>query len=237
MHPLIRKRLDPEQLGEGRSDFSARIQVLIEQYFGISAFNYNVNFNGGRAARLRETSLIPCVRQFRKTHYTNNTRMQFQYEISAEEYVAGQTLYCKLMHGSNGFLKPVAWGLGGLCFLATAWSERDIDWPAILLSLTAAWFIYCAIVQTLPAFYFRSRYPKSEFSDHPFQADVTQEGFHVSDDLRAWHIKWPGVQAKGENRDVFVFYSANTVFIFGKKYLSDQQQSELRQLAGLTSAV
>jgi len=39
---------------------------------------------------------------------------------------------------------------------------------------------------------------------------------------------------KGEDKSVFMLYVEGTLFIFGKKYLTDEQQHELRRLAAIS---
>jgi hypothetical protein len=60
-----------------------------------------------------------------------------------------------------------------------------------------------------------------------------EDYFEVVGEFCTWRIKWPGVSLKGENNDVFVFYAENYVFIFGKKYLNNAEQDELRRLIGI----
>jgi hypothetical protein len=75
--------------------------------------------------------------------------------------------------------------------------------------------------------------PESRTGGKTFKADLSEEGFEVSGDECNWRVRWRGVRVKGENESVLVLYGANTVFIFGKKYLSHEQQQEFRKLAGL----
>ena len=49
-------------------------------------------------------------------------------------------------------------------------------------------------------------------------------------------VQWQGIGLKGENEKVFMICSTGgTIFMFGKKYLTDEQQQELRRLSGLAS--
>lgn len=68
-----------------------------------------------------------------------------------------------------------------------------------------------------------------------FKADVNEDGFEVTGDLCSWHVRWLRVRPKGENERVFIFtlYPEGTIFMFGKRYLNDEQQQELRRLSGL----
>jgi hypothetical protein len=42
-------------------------------------------------------------------------------------------------------------------------------------------------------------------------------------------VAWSEVHLKGENKRVFMFYAKGTIFIFGKKYLTDEQQRDIRR--------
>jgi hypothetical protein len=75
--------------------------------------------------------------------------------------------------------------------------------------------------------------PHREVRGKKFEASMGEDYFEVAGEFCTWRIKWPGVSLKGENKDVFVFYAENYVFIFGKKYLNNAEQDELRRLIGI----
>jgi len=62
---------------------------------------------------------------------------------------------------------------------------------------------------------------------------VSDDGFDVAGDTCTWRVRWQGVRLKAENKRVFMFCSYGTIFIFGKQYLANEQQEELRRLGGL----
>lgn len=134
--------------------------------------------------------------------------------------------------GPNGEPDPF---LAGLIFLGTAWDERFNDLSPFLLAFVGAWLIYYGTVTLFPARYFRRVYQKSEVVGKRFNAEIKEEGFEVTGDLYSWGVQWPGVRVKGENELVFMLSSNNTIFMFGKKYLSRDQEQELRRLSGLVS--
>jgi len=69
-----------------------------------------------------------------------------------------------------------------------------------------------------------------------FAADVDENGFEIKGEFCDWRVKWLGVTLRGEDRRVFIFVSGGTIFIFGKKFLSGEQQEDLRRLSGLPQA-
>jgi hypothetical protein len=161
--------------------------------------------------------------------------MRFEYEITADEYAASQLLYHKLSVGRKRVERVVGSFLAGLIFLGTAWTERSNDLSPLLLAIVGAFWIYSGAVTLFPARYFRRVYRKSEVVGKRFNAEINEEGFEVTGDLYSWGVRWPGVRVKGENELVFMLSSNKTIFMFGKKYLSSDQQQELRKLSGLMS--
>jgi hypothetical protein len=158
--------------------------------------------------------------------------MHFEYEITADQFVASQLLYHKLS-GGRKHGGAVQWILAGIILVAIAWSEWSLNWTPILLALMGTWCICSAVESLFPARYFRSAYPKSDLAGERFKADVGDDGFEVTGDQCGWRVRWPGVRVKGENEQVFMLYSHGTMFIFGKKYLNSEQQGHLRRLSGL----
>jgi hypothetical protein len=162
--------------------------------------------------------------------------MHFEYEITADEFSASQVLYYKLSTRRRPVYKSsVFWILLGLWFVVVAWNEHSLNWASAVLVPTGAWWIYVGIVGLFPTWYFRNHYKNAERWGEHFSVDANETGFEVVGNLCSWRIKWEGVKLKGEDKKVFMFYSANTVFSFGKKYLSEEQQQELRKLSGMNA--
>jgi hypothetical protein len=160
--------------------------------------------------------------------------MQFNYEISADEYVAGQRLYLRLKKGRNHTYSAVSWLVIGLLFVFIAWEEAHNQAPLpFILAVPGFWLIYCGTVSLFPARYIRRAYRSSDIAGKKYRAEVNEEGFQVAGDVCNWRIQWAGVSAKGENEIVFILFAANTIFMFGKQYLTSEQQTELRRLAAL----
>lgn len=66
-----------------------------------------------------------------------------------------------------------------------------------------------------------------------YHADLDNHGFSVRGDSCSWQVPWTEVQHKGEDDRVFMFSGKATIFMFGKEYLTDEQQREIRQFAAL----
>ena len=159
--------------------------------------------------------------------------MQFEYEITAEEYVASQVLYWRLSSGRKFRDRLAACVLGGVFFLVLAWNEPVFNWATVTLAAMGLWRIYSGLMSIFPRFYLRRAYRGTELAGKKYQADVNEEGFEVVGDLCSWRVRWAGVRLKGENKSVFILFTDSVIFMFGKKYLNNEQQSELRKFAGL----
>ena len=159
--------------------------------------------------------------------------MHFDYEIAPDEYVASQLL-CYKLSGRKRIHKAFGWILIGLLLIDVAWNKCAGDSDPLLLAIIGACFIYIGVVCFQPARLLRRAYQKTELAGKRFQADVNEDGFEVTGDLHSWRVRWQGVRLKGENEKVFIFYSAGTLFMFGKKYLDSEQQKELRRFSVLT---
>jgi hypothetical protein len=155
--------------------------------------------------------------------------MQFDYEIPAYEYGSAQVMY---YHGSHRRLikKAIGWGLAGLLFVLTA-LFRFADFGPFLLLLTGLWFIYIAIVYLFPMRQIRRYYSKTGLAGKTYHAEADESGFSVTGNSCSWRALWTETSVKRENKRVFLFVAKETLFIFGKQYLTEEQQNELRRLA------
>jgi hypothetical protein len=93
--------------------------------------------------------------------------------------------------------------------------------------------IYYGVGNFFPARHFRRAFHGAGLAGKKFKADVNEDGFEVTGDVCSWRIRWPGVQLKGEDERVIMLSSGGTIFMFGKKYLNNEQIQELRRLSGL----
>jgi hypothetical protein len=157
--------------------------------------------------------------------------MQFNYEIPLEEYAAAQVLYYRAYAKGKPVKRALAWVLLGLFFVFIAVFRRSVDWPPILLFLTGAWFIYGGIVSLFPTRHYRSKNPRSGLAGKNYHVELDENGFSVSGDSCGWRVLWTEVQLKSEDKRVFMFSAKGTIFIFGKKYLTDEQQESIRGFA------
>jgi hypothetical protein len=59
------------------------------------------------------------------------------------------------------------------------------------------------------------------------------DGFFVSGNECSWCVLWPEALLKGKDKLIFMFCGKGTIFIFGKRYLTVEQQQALRYLTAI----
>jgi hypothetical protein len=162
--------------------------------------------------------------------------MHFEYEIGPEEFVRSQVLYFKLSSGRKRARGIAVAILGGLLFIFAAFSRTNFGWDDFFLILLALWWLYAGFQKLLPGPFYRRAYKSADLAGKKFKADVNDAGFEVSGEDCAWRVQWTGVRLKAEDERVFMICSTGTIFMFGRKYLTNEQQQEFRRLAGLVSS-
>jgi hypothetical protein len=159
--------------------------------------------------------------------------MRFDYEITLDEYVGAQHLYYKLT-GTNDLRTYVPWILAGLFFIIVEYNDFMDDalrFASLLLAGIGIWWIFVSVKALFVMPRLRRAYVESKLEGTKFSAIVDQRGFSVVGDLCSWQVHWEGVSLRGENAQAFILDGANTLFVFGKRYLTAEQQEELRTLS------
>ena len=158
--------------------------------------------------------------------------MQFDYEVPIEEYAAGQVLYYKARFKAVFVQRAILWISLGIFFVLLVGFRFGADWLRILLLMIAACFFYIGGSHLFPTRYCRRCYPKSGLAGKVYHAELAENGFSVTGDGCSWRVLWPEVRFKGEDHCVFMFTAKGTIFTFGKKYVTDDQQKAIRQFGG-----
>jgi len=168
---------------------------------------------------------------------SSSTTVEFEYEITADDYAAASILSFKL---SRNRLTLALWLFAGLFLVLLALLEKDRGWSPILLGAVGVWWMWAGIARLFPgesfSRHYRKRYQQLSLRGRKYTASLTDSGFQVAGENSSWRIPWSDVSQKGEDNRVFMFYCRGVLFIFAKRSLGDEQQSLIRTLSGLPSA-
>jgi hypothetical protein len=160
--------------------------------------------------------------------------MEFDYEISADDYADAVVLYHKL---SRKRTASSGWLLAGISLLVVGLIERDRGLSPILLGAVGIWWIWAGLARVFPGIslrrYYRKYYQQLSLKGKKYRANLDGNGFQVVGENCGWNYRWVDALQKGEDKRVFMLYCDGVFFIFAKRYLADEQQTELRSLAGL----
>jgi hypothetical protein len=158
--------------------------------------------------------------------------MRFEYQIPMDVYVACQLLHYKVTN-PNHARDGLAWMALGSGFILVAWIEGRLGWAPVLLALTGAWFVYCAFGMLFLKRHYRRAYRSTNVAGETYIAEVRSDGFDVRHPSYSWSVQWSAVQVKAEADCALMLASECTIFMWGKQYLTEEQQEQIRLLAGL----
>jgi hypothetical protein len=159
--------------------------------------------------------------------------MQFEYEISADDYAAAQILYRRLKRNR---IPEVGWLLLGGVLTWIGLREQGLGLSPIVLAGIGVYCMWAGVGRVFPASLRRNylrHYRTLEHQGTKYRADANETGVEIAGGNTSWWVPWGDVSIKGEDPKVFMFYSKGTLFIFAKRFLQDVQHRELRTIAGL----
>jgi hypothetical protein len=162
--------------------------------------------------------------------------MEFEYEITADDYAAANVLYHRLISARQ---RGSEWFLAGAIFLIIALVERERGLSPVLLGAIGIWWMGAGLGRVFPRLlrgYYRRYYKRVGLAGQKYYAKLNEEGFQVAGNYCTWQNRWADVSPEGEDNCVFMLFSHGFLFIFAKRYLTDEQQQALRTLAGLSGA-
>ncbi len=162
--------------------------------------------------------------------------MEFEYEVSADDYADASILYYRLNRRRLGANTGSFFIFGGF-LLMVGLIEWEKGLSPLLLVVLGGFTIWFGVVNAFPRLSSRKKLRKNfrEFGidGKKYQANVNEEGLNIAGDSATWSRSWADISLKGEAKQLFMFYSRGTLFIFAKRYLTDEQQGTLRGLSGL----
>jgi hypothetical protein len=162
--------------------------------------------------------------------------MDFEYEVSADDYVDALILYYRVNRRRLGADTGMYFIIAGL-LLSVGLAERERGMSPLLVVAFAALMLWIGIVHVFPRLSSRRSYRRNfrelGIEGKKYEANVSEKGLNIAGDDTTWRRQWSDISSKGEDRQLFMLYSRGTLFIFAKQYLTDDQQRELRTLASL----
>ena len=159
--------------------------------------------------------------------------MEFEYEITADDYAAANVLY----HRLTPLRRRSEWFWAGAILLIVALVEREHGLSPVVLGAIGIWWMWAGLGRIFPRLlrrYYRRYYKRVGLAGQKYRATLNEDGFQVVGDYCTWHNRWTDVSPKGEDDRIFMLFAHGTLFIFAKRYLSDERQKTLRTLAGLS---
>lgn len=164
--------------------------------------------------------------------------MQFEYEVSADDYADALILYYRLSRTRPGASTGTYFLFGGF-LLAVGLVERERGLSPLLLVALGALIVWFGVVSFFPRLSsrrnYRKHYRELGIEGKKYDANVDEEGLNIAGDDTTWSREWPDISSKGEDKQLFMFYSRGTLFIFAKLYLTDEQQRALRSLTSISA--
>jgi len=162
--------------------------------------------------------------------------MEFEYEITADDYAAANVLYHRLISARQ---RGSEWFLAGAILLIIALVERERGLSPVLLGAIGIWWMGAGLGRVFPRLlrgYYRRYYRRLGLAGQKYNAKLNEDGFQVAGNYCTWHNRWANASPKGEDDRVFMFFCHGTLFIFAKRHLADEDQQNLRTLSGLSGA-
>jgi hypothetical protein len=162
--------------------------------------------------------------------------MEFEYEVSAADYYDASIFYYRLNR------RRLAAGSGSLFIfggflIVVGLIEKEKGLSPLLLIALGAILIWFGVVGFFPRLSPRKRFRKCfkelGIEGKKYRAAVDTEGINIVGDDTTWSRRWSDISSKGEDDKLFLFCSKFTMFIFAKRYLTEEQQQELRSFISL----
>lgn len=159
--------------------------------------------------------------------------LKFTYEITEDDYVACQLLHYEAKYGKKrNTQNALAWILLGIFLIVVAYNAQEVSWPTVLLAMSGAYWTFSGVNAMFLVRHFRRFYPGTKLQGKKFNAVIDEQGIEISSNVTYTKSKWSDVTVRSEGKDAFMLYSQEsaTLWMFGKKYLNDEQQREMVRL-------
>jgi hypothetical protein len=161
--------------------------------------------------------------------------MHFEYQVSIDEYASASLLYWELTSGRSRIERALFWIAAGAALVVIAWTESPLLRSIVMTAVGALWIYEGGLRNLVPESYLYRNYSGERLHGRTFRAEINEEAFEVTTGSWNWRVPREGIRLRAEDERVFLAYSFGTMFIFGKKYLTPEQQQDIRRLLGTNS--
>jgi YcxB-like protein len=165
--------------------------------------------------------------------------IQFSYEITQQDFVEGNALICAKLKRRRSWIVSLL----GVAVIAVPFSQVGPDgymqvdlassWPFFLMGLL---LMYWGIRYQSPRYLARLAYPNTGIEHRPFRAVVSAEGIRVQGLYSEWKYTWQAMLLAEESATLFALYTGLQIFVFGKRFMTEDQISAFRQLVAAQPA-
>jgi hypothetical protein len=101
-------------------------------------------------------------------------------------------------------------------------------WQSAAISIAALAIIYTSIKSMFLESYLRKQFAGTGLAGKRYRAKVDEVGIEVVGDEAEWRMKWSYIKARREGKISFCFDGQTVMFIYGKRFLTEAQQENLR---------
>lgn len=156
---------------------------------------------------------------------------QIAYEITVDDYAEAMKVLRRHVKGSA----MARWGtpLIGLAVLLLPFINREPDgsYDKFLLGLSfiGAFLLFCGVAQHLTRWNSRIFYKRIGVAGQTYTARFSPEDILIESTNEQWRIKWPAFSVRDESEKVFMLYKVPLMYIFAKRYFTEEQLNSLRE--------
>jgi hypothetical protein len=140
--------------------------------------------------------------------------MEFEYEVSADDYVKALIVYNGLNRKWRGAGSGTYFLFSGF-LLAVGLVERERGLSPLLLVALGALTIWLGIVSVFPRLSshraYRRHYRELGIEGKKYRANVNEEGLNVAGDGTTWSRQWTHLSSKGEDKTIHAPFTRHPV--------------------------
>ena len=165
--------------------------------------------------------------------------IEFAFEITKADYAEGTALISHKLKSRRSWVVPLL----GIALIAVPFLQVDADgytkpdpllmWLLVSFGLIV---IYYGVRYQSARYVSAQYYPATGIEHRPFSAIISAQKIRVRGTFSEWIYDWHAVLAAGESEKLFVLYTGLQIFVFAKRYLSNEQIIALQKFLSAQTA-